>query len=113
MPPLQRCCTPRASATLEPERSFEINAAHVTTSVPLQILNKCADIQAHISEGSTSFLFTVYKYMFVFMVRTLPYNAGTSHAAQHTCPGGVARHRQLCPYKIARDMPTCAVTSPC
>lgn len=34
----------------------------------LQILNKCADIQAHISEGSTSFLFTVYKYMGVFMV---------------------------------------------
>lgn len=32
------------------------------------VLNKCADIQAHISEGATSFLFTVYKYMGVFML---------------------------------------------
>ena len=35
----------------------------------VQVLQKCADIQEHISEGATSFLLTEYKYMAVFMVR--------------------------------------------
>lgn len=39
--------------------------------LPLQILQKCADIQEHISEGSIAFLTTEYKYMGVFMVRCL------------------------------------------
>ncbi len=33
-----------------------------------QIVQKAADLQAAISEGATSFLFTEYKYMGVFMV---------------------------------------------
>ena len=36
----------------------------------LQVLQKCADIQDHISEGANSFLFTEYNYMAVFMVRS-------------------------------------------
>jgi hypothetical protein len=35
----------------------------------LQIEEKCADLQAAISEGANSFLFTEYKYVSVFMVR--------------------------------------------
>ena len=35
-----------------------------------QIVQKAADLQAAISEGATSFLFTEYKYMGVFMVRS-------------------------------------------
>ena len=34
-----------------------------------QIVQKVADLQDAISEGATSFLFTEYKYMGVFMVR--------------------------------------------
>lgn len=37
----------------------------------LQIVQKVADLQDAISEGATSFLFTEYKYMGVFMVRKL------------------------------------------
>lgn len=33
-----------------------------------EVLQKCADIQDHISEGATSFLITEYKYMGIFMV---------------------------------------------
>lgn len=36
-----------------------------------QIVQKVADLQDAISEGATSFLFTEYKYMGIFMVITL------------------------------------------
>ena len=36
-----------------------------------QIVQKVADLQDAISEGATSFLFTEYKYMGIFMVRFL------------------------------------------
>ena len=38
------------------------------TAFDVQVLQKCADIQEHISEGATSFLLTEYNYMAVFMV---------------------------------------------
>lgn len=37
--------------------------------LPLQIEEKAADLQAAISEGANSFLFTEYKYVSIFMVR--------------------------------------------
>lgn len=36
----------------------------------VQVLQKCADIQEHISEGANSFLLTEYNYMAIFMVRS-------------------------------------------
>jgi hypothetical protein len=51
---------------------------------PLQIVQKAADIQEAISEGSNSFLFTEYKYLGVFMVGTInSYNILLSNPCAH------------------------------
>lgn len=54
-------------------------------SVPVQIVQKAADLQEAISEGATSFLLTEYKYMGVFMVchQYLPNNACGGAGSDH------------------------------